>query len=500
MTGFWRQRSLPTRTALVTTVLVATLVGALTWISIRREQRTFRNELEQRAASVLETLAISSRGLLFRLDSEGLVGIAERLTSTGLVLDVRFYDEHGRLVASSGGSPTSFDADPLGRRLIEERTPLRLWRDESLVAGLAIELAGSVFGATSVEISTAPMLLKARTARNQGIAVALVACIVGIAGAQLFSRTITRPLTRLSLAAQRIGGGDLEHAIPAHHGGGEIALLSQSLEEMRVDLRMLYSVLEGEVRERTDELQAANAALQRSNRDLEAKAAELEQFAYTISHDLKSPLITINSFLSYIREAAESGDTERLREDLERVGAAAGHMRRLLEDLLELSRIGRIVNPPEPVALTELAREAVEHVVGNPGDEGVQVDVSPDLPLAYGDRLRLVEVFENLLENAIKYRGADRPRVRIASRRDGDEVCTCVSDNGIGIDPAHQAKVFDLFTKLDPGTEGSGIGLAIVRRIIEVHGGRIWVESPGTGGGSTFCFTLPGPTAATAEA
>ena len=491
----WRRLSLPTRTALVTTALVVGLTAMLTWISIRREQHSFRGELEQRASAILETLGVSSRGLLFRLNSEGLAGVAQRLTATGSVMEVRFYDERGRLVATSAGTLTSFEVDPLGARLVGQRLPLRSWRDEHLTAGQVIEVAGKVFGGASVTISTTPMLAKVRATRNQGIAVAVVACALGIAVAQLFSRTITRPLTELSRAAKRIGAGDLEHRIPARQGGDEIAILGQSLEEMRVDLEMLYSVLEGEVADRTRELEAANLALQDSNAELEAKAAELEQFAYTISHDLKSPLITINSFLSYILESAEAGDMDRLRQDLDRVSAAASHMQRLLGDLLELSRIGRIVNPPEPLALTDLAREAVAHVAGGSGD--VEVRISPDLPQVYGDRLRLLEVLENLLENGIKYSGTAPPRIEISRRERDGETCTCVADNGIGIDPAHQSKVFDLFTKLDPGSDGSGIGLAIVKRIIEVHGGRIWVESDGDGSGSRFCFTLPPPPSST---
>jgi hypothetical protein len=119
--------------------------------------------------------------------------------------------------------------------------------------------------------------------------------------------------------------------------------------------------------------------------------------------------------------------------------------------------------------------------------------MAPDLAPAYGDRVRLLEVFDNLVENAVKHAGADAAKIEISSRRQGDEVLTCIADNGIGIDPAHQGKIFELFTKLDPAAEGSGIGLAIVKRIVEVHGGRIWVESPGTGGGTTFCFSLPTP-------
>lgn len=493
MLGLWRRQSLPVRTAVMTTALVVGFTTALTWISIRREQRSYRSELEQQASAILETLAVSSRGLLYRLDAPGLAGIARSLTSGGSVLEVRFYDDRGRLVASSAGATTTFEIDPVGARLVGERFPLRAWRENHLTAGQVIEGGGKVFGAASVRLSTAPMLRKVHATRNQSIAIALVASVLGVTVAQLFSRTITGPLTDLSAAARQIGAGDLDHAIPSRHGSSEIAVLSRSLEQMRVDLKTLYSVLEGEVADRTRELEAANLALQDSNVQLAAKAAELEQFAYTISHDLRSPLITINSFLGYILESADAGDTARMREDLERVSAAATHMQRLLAELLELSRVGRIVNPPEPLSLRELAEEAVAHVAGGLGDGEIVVKIPPDLPPVWGDRVRLLEVFENLLDNGIKYCGAARPHIEISGRRLGDETRIQVTDNGIGIDPSHQGKVFDLFTKLDPRTDGSGVGLAIVKRIIEVHGGRVAVESAGRGRGARFSFSLPSP-------
>jgi PAS domain S-box-containing protein len=228
-------------------------------------------------------------------------------------------------------------------------------------------------------------------------------------------------------------------------------------------------------------------------RALEAKNTELEQFTYTVSHDLKAPLITIRGFLSFVEQDARAGNLERLALDLARIVEATDKMRRLLDELLELSRIGRMMNPPETVSLVTVAQEALALVQGRVEAGGVQVEIKPDLPVVQVDRVRLVEVLQNLIDNACKFMGDQaEPHITIGRRgtdRDGNPI-VFVQDNGIGIDPQYQAKVFGLFDKLDPKSEGTGIGLALVKRIVEVHGGRIWVESE-PGRGSVFYFTVP---------
>jgi signal transduction histidine kinase len=175
-----------------------------------------------------------------------------------------------------------------------------------------------------------------------------------------------------------------------------------------------------------------------------------------------------------------------------RMASATDKMARLLDETLELSRMGRVVNPPEDVALGGIVAEAMQLVEGKITHEGMQVDIAADMPVIFGDGPRLVEVLQNLIENAVKWT-ADQPdpRIIIGTRQDNGETVCYVRDNGKGIDPHHHEKIFGLFEKLDSKREGSGVGLALVKRIIEVHGGRIWVESEGVGQGSTFCFTLP---------
>ena len=245
--------------------------------------------------------------------------------------------------------------------------------------------------------------------------------------------------------------------------------------------------------------------------DLETKNVELERFTYTVSHDLKSPLVTIRGFLGYLVRDAAAGETERMQRDIERIEAATATMGRLLDELLELSRIGRMINSHERVGFAELAEQAVELASGQIAERGVEVQIAPDLPDVSGDRVRLLEVVQNLVENAVKFMGDQpSPRIEIGVRRDDEggsaapEGSQCnvapegrirntfyVADNGIGIQPRYQEKVFGLFERLDQTVEGTGVGLAIVKRIVEFHGGRIWVESEGVGQGSAFCFTLP---------
>lgn len=226
--------------------------------------------------------------------------------------------------------------------------------------------------------------------------------------------------------------------------------------------------------------------------ELEAKNAELERFTYTVSHDLKSPLVTIKGFIGMLRRDLDAGAIERAGQDIDRIQNAADTMAMLLDELLELSRVGRVVHPAEHVDLADLTREVAELLSGGIEERRVDLHISPDLPVVYGDRPRLREVMQNLLDNAIKFsrQGPTEPRIEVGRElRDGEQVFY-VRDNGLGIDPRYHQKVFDLFDRLDPSIEGTGIGLALVKRIIEFHEGKVWVESQGVGHGTTFCFTL----------
>jgi signal transduction histidine kinase len=240
------------------------------------------------------------------------------------------------------------------------------------------------------------------------------------------------------------------------------------------------------------DLQAELALRQSLISELEAKNAELERFTYTVSHDLKSPLFTIRGFLGYLERDALSGNRERLHADIERIISATDKMQELLNDLLELSRIGRVVNERQEIPFEEVVRDALTLVQGRLAERGVNVHIDANLPVVFGDRPRLVEVLQNLLDNAAKFMGSQsQPRIEIGQRGEENGFAVFfVRDNGIGIAAEHHERIFGLFNKLDVQSEGTGIGLALVKRIIEVHGGRIWVESE-AGKGATFLFTLP---------
>ena len=229
--------------------------------------------------------------------------------------------------------------------------------------------------------------------------------------------------------------------------------------------------------------------------ELETKNAELERYTYTVSHDLKSPLVTIRGYVGYLKESAVKGDMQRFEVDMKRVIKATETMQALLNDLLELSRVGRVINSLTNVPFEDMVKDVLTLVVEPQKGQTEWFVVQKGLPTVRCDRTRILEVLQNLILNSIKFIG-DQPKPSIRIGQAGFDNKTnfpifYVADNGIGIEPKYHETVFGLFNRLDQKEEGTGIGLTLVKRIIEVHGGRIWLESEGRGKGTTFYFTLP---------
>jgi signal transduction histidine kinase len=234
--------------------------------------------------------------------------------------------------------------------------------------------------------------------------------------------------------------------------------------------------------------------LQALLKELAAKNAELETFVFSVSHDLKTPIVTIEGFMGALREDFGNLIPEDCERYLNYIGDATRKMELLINDLLELSRIGRLTVKKSEFPLADLMEEVIAGLQPQIEGKGVQVTVSQGLPLVYGEKKRLVQVMENLLSNAIKYIGKENPspRIEVGVREQDDQKVIFVKDNGIGIEKIYFEKIFQVFQRLPSAKkieEGTGIGLAIVKRIIEYHGGRVWLESE-PGKGTTFFFTL----------
>jgi PAS domain S-box-containing protein len=242
------------------------------------------------------------------------------------------------------------------------------------------------------------------------------------------------------------------------------------------------------------EIRSVETEREKLIQELQSKNSELDRFTYTVSHDLRSPLVTIRGFLGFMEKDIEAGKTERITKDMSRIIAAAVKMQQFLDELLILSRAGRVMNSPEPVSFHTIVVDTLEMLRGRIEARGVQVHIADNMAPVYGDRARLLEVVQNLVDNAVKFMGIQtEPRIEIGQNGtdpQGNPIFF-VQDNGIGIEKQHYERIFGLFNKLDAQIEGTGIGLALVKQIVEVHGGHIWVESEGIGKGTKFLFTLP---------
>jgi signal transduction histidine kinase len=306
--------------------------------------------------------------------------------------------------------------------------------------------------------------------------------VIGIAGALFALRvTTTRPLRVLGRSVRRIARGEFDHEI-VRAGARDVVDLGDDVDSMRQRIVAELSSL----REAHDQLDEQARELARSN-------AELEQFAYVASHDLQEPLRKVASFCQLIEQRYEDQLDDRGKQYIAFAVDGAKRMQQLINDLLAFSRVGRSPGEQPVVAGDDVLRQALASLSEAVDESGAQVEAGP-LPSVRAEPALLAAVFQNLIGNALKFHGdGGPPHVEISAERDGAEwVFSCV-DDGIGIEPEYADRIFMIFQRLHPkdAYAGTGIGLAMCRKIVEYHGGRIWLDTTAPAGRTTFRFTLP---------
>ncbi len=307
-------------------------------------------------------------------------------------------------------------------------------------------------------------------------------------------RWVTRPLERLGEEVDRVERGELSRTVVASADAPEeVRVLAEQVDRMRLRILEEYSL---SLQSRAEAVEA-RALVEEQAEDLRRSNAELEQFAYVASHDLQEPLRKVASFCQLIERRYKGQLDERGEQYIEFAVDGAKRMQQLINDLLAFSRVGRATSGFEPVDLERVLAQALRQLeAGLEESDGM---VTHDrLPTVAGDASLLVQLFQNLIGNGLKFRSDESPAVHIAVRKSpghaGFWEFSC-SDNGIGIDPQYEDKIFVIFQRLHGRDTygGTGIGLAMCKKIVEHHGGRLWLDSGGRSGrtGATFRWTLP---------
>ncbi len=315
------------------------------------------------------------------------------------------------------------------------------------------------------------------------------------------SRGIIRPITQLTSATRAIAKGALAHRVTMR-SRDELGVLAEAFNKMAEDLDRAAEAerrraqeqaqLNAELTKEIAGRQQAEGKLRDYASQLERSNKELDDFTYIVSHDLKEPLRSLDAFSKFVAEDYGDRLDDEGRGYLQRIRTNAKRMQQLIEDLLAVSRLSQRPNELQTVKVQELIDEVQQRLEYAIQEKHVQLLVEGELPVLVCDRIRLTEVFANLVSNAIKYNDKPACRIEIDCRTTESEYEFAVKDNGPGIEPQYHQKIFEIFQRLGrkEEQEGTGVGLAIVKKVVELHHGRIWVDST-VGVGTTFYFTIP---------
>ncbi len=527
----WRNLPLGSKLTGLASLLVLLVVVTLTSLTVHRERVSFRAEMEGQATLLLETLPLTMRDQLYRLEVSKLVEVAEVVSANPRLTNFFVYDEAGVvLVDAALDKPTfSQEIDPWGARLaaLDRERIFFEWRTTQLIAGRAIYLGNQRIGAVAIGLSTEALDQKVTVLTRQSLVLALVIVSLGGGIAYLVARQVTTPISALAGAAAEMTGGHLERRVEVD-AEDEVGQLSAAFNQMaaaiqkREDkLRELAAGLERTVEARTAELRQRNEALVQANEALirarkQAEAANRAKSAVVsmVSHELRTPLTSILGFAKLIDKRLERIDCAELSESEDdaqfqaetraqitqnvRIIIVEGErLMSLINNVLDLAKIesGKVEWDMQRIAVDEVIERAVAATSSLLASNSValHVEIEDQLPRVIGDRDRLVQVIVNLISNAIKF--TEVGAITCEAARANEHIIVRVIDTGVGIAPEDQERVFEQFVQVgapvgEDHPMGTGLGLSICREIVEHHGGRIWVESV-LGAGSTFSFTLP---------
>jgi signal transduction histidine kinase len=336
--------------------------------------------------------------------------------------------------------------------------------------------------AASLELSNSLSLLRLVLLMSLGLLV-----VLGVLTWVALRRWVTNPLARFGAEVVTVESGEISHAVSMEDAPAEIRLLAEQVERMRLRIVQEFAMAE----QARDDAQRARAVVEEQAQDLARSNTELEQFAYVASHDLQEPLRKVASFCQLLERRYKGQLDERGDQYIEYAVDGAKRMQQLINDLLAFSRVGRIANDFAPVDLGAALAQAQRQLATMLEETGATV-TSDDLPTISGESTLLVQLFQNLVGNALKFHGAEPPRIHIAVRAEGGMWELSCSDNGIGIGQQYADKIFVIFQRLHARDAygGTGIGLAMCKKIVEYHGGRIWLDTNETSG-AVFRWTLP---------
>ena len=360
----------------------------------------------------------------------------------------------------------------------DSHTPTRYERGEARRA-IAMAVPGTPW-MVATELPTRLIVAPAQAYLLNMAPIAALIVILGTLIAWWGSRRLTAPLIGVTRAAEAIASGDLAQRVRPGRDD-ELGRLAQSFNTMAEQVSRSHHHLEAQVAQRTKALEGTNA--------------ELESFSYSVSHDLRAPLRAIHGFARILLEDHHAQLDPEAQRLLGVIDQNTRRMGRLIDDLLAFSRLGRTdltTGPVDMKELTQLVADEVQRVESN-RNGSLEIRIDP-LPPARGDRGLVRQVISNLLLNAAKFtRGRPSARIEVGSKPNGDHTVYYVKDNGAGFDARYADKLFGVFQRLHSAEEfdGTGVGLAIVKRIVQRHGGRVWAEGA-VNQGATFYFTLPG--------